>query len=142
MPATTRFLFSFFQVNLVTTSKKIKKHSVLKRLAMEKHTSHYLAQTLIFGVVVTPLFVFIYYQLFKYRNHIYFQKRRPLFTLIICISLYSLAVAETFLSPQYTLLFEKQLIVAKFIYYTTTIASANAFAIAALARYDRIFPYS
>ena len=97
---------------------------------------HYLAQLLILYLIVTPVFVNIFYQLFYYRNNVFFVKRRPWYTLIICVSGYMLASAETLFSPQYTLILTHDATLAKNVYYSTVTFSANAFGISATARYE------
>ena len=97
--------------------------------------TEYIVQLLGLGVVVTPIFGIMFYLLYKYRNHIFFYKRGPLFTFAICLSMYCLILAETILSPQYTLLIlTHDDIMSKYIYNFMGVACANVIALSAAAR--------
>lgn len=100
------------------------------------HIGSFLGQLIFFCCFTSPLFGYIFYEFHRHRHFAYFSKRRPLLTLIICISLYAKVCIETLLTPQYTILLtNKQFdLLVKYIYYTCVMCSVNTFVICTFAR--------
>ena len=88
--------------------------------------TEYIIQVLIFCLIVTPLYAFCLFILHRFRSNIFFVKRRPLLTCIICISCYLLAICEVLLSPEYTVIVTINPLVSKFIYFIGISCSASA----------------
>ena len=95
----------------------------------------YIIQVLVFCLVITPLFCFIWYQLFVYRNHVFFQRRRVLLTVIICVSMYVKALTETLISPLNPASYNHPDHWLCYVYYCSVAVSTNAFAISAVVRF-------